>query len=71
MWSNRAVKFDMQVGYTFIHNGEHHTVIGVYDDKIHCRVQGIGSYYMTYAYFQTTNHFKSRHGLKKGVGIVK
>ena len=60
MLSNKAVKFRLNIGYHFIHNGMYHIVDGLYNDKLHCRTQEGGSYYMTYQYFQNTNHFKSR-----------
>ncbi len=71
MWSDNSVRNCVEVGYTFIHNGMHHTITRVFSDRIHCCVQGVGSYYMTYAYFQNTNHFKSRYRTYKRVGSVR
>ena len=59
--SNKNVKSKLQVGYTFILNGVHHTIDRVHSDRFHCFTQEGGSYYITYAYFQTTSHFKSRY----------
>lgn len=61
MLSNKSVKLKIQVGYTFILNGVYHTIDRVCSDRLHCRTQEGGSYYITYAYFQTTPHFKSRY----------
>jgi hypothetical protein len=61
MLSNKQVETRIHVGYTFIHNGVHHTIDKVYSTKLHCYTQEGGSYYMTYAYFQNTPHFKSRY----------
>lgn len=61
MLSNKSVERKIHVGYTFILNGVHHTIDRVHSDKFHCFTQEGGSYYITYAYFQTTSHFKSRY----------
>ena len=61
MLSNSSVRSKLEIGYHFIHNGMYHTVDRLYEDKLHCLTQDGGSYYMTYAYFQNTNHFKSRY----------
>ena len=61
MWNNSSVKSRLCLGYHFIHNGMYHIVDGLYRNKLHCRTQEGGSYYMTYIYFQNTNHFKSRY----------
>jgi len=61
MLSNLSVRSKLEIGYHFIHNGSYHTIDGLYRNKLHCLTQDGGSYFMTYAYFQNTNHFKSRY----------
>lgn len=71
MLSNKKVRSMLHIGYTFVLKGVHHTVIGLDSWKLHCRTFEGYTYYLTYAYFQTTNHFKSRYLMKREVGISK
>lgn len=72
MWSNKNVRSHLKIGYHFIHNGTYHVIDRLHKNKLHCYTQEGGSYYMTYTYFQNTNHFKSRYMNfpKKRVGIA-
>lgn len=71
MLSNEKVRSMLHVGYTFVLKGVHHTILSLHRYKLYCRTFEGRTYYMTYAYFQTTNHFKSRYLMKRGVGISK
>ena len=64
MWNNNVVRNELRLGYTFILNGIHHTIIRTYETRFKCRTNEGNTYFITYAYFQNTKHFKSKHKIR-------
>ena len=71
MWSDKVIKRNLCVGYTFVYKGVHHTILRLHGNKMYLQTYEGRTYYMTYTHFQTTNHFKSRYLNQKRVGISK